>query len=155
MQRFYAICGPLVVVILLVGPVHAGPPHSRQRSGHQSRQRSGYQSRRLSGRHWRVLRPRPELLPWQWLPEQPPAWWGSDPDSGPDDPNAGGSDPISRTDGPNAEGSDPNVGGSQPGEDIGGGKVARPAVTPKGSSQRRLPEFGNSSRPISGAGSGR
>jgi hypothetical protein len=147
MKRFYAICGALLVGIPLVGPVHAGPPHARQRPGHPSRHQPG--------RHWRV-RSRPVLLPWQWLPERAPAWWGDDPDTGTDGPNAGGPDLTGGTDGPtddpNAGGpdltggtDDPNAGAPQPGEDIGGAKVARPAVTPKGSSQRRLPKFGKGS----------
>jgi hypothetical protein len=138
MIRFYAICGALVVGILLVGPAHAGPPHSRQRSRPQSRHQSG--------RHWRALRPRPVLLPWQLLPEQPPGWWDNDPDSGPDDPNAGGFDPNTGTD-------DPNAAGSQPGEDVGGGKVARPAATPKAGSQRRMPKSSDNSPRNSGSGS--
>jgi hypothetical protein len=158
MKRFYAMCGALLVGFLLVGPAHARPPHSSQRSGHQSSQRSGQRGRHHAGRHWRVLRPRLGLYPWQWLPEQPPGSAGSDPDAGDSDPNsgtidpnAGGDDPNSGADDPNAGGDDPNSRGSQAGGDVGGGNAARPAVTPKGGSQRRLPKSGNSPPRISGS----
>jgi hypothetical protein len=65
MKRFCAICGAFAVGILLVESVHAGPPHSRQRSGHYARQGSVQRWHHHSGRRWIVLPPRPELLPWQ------------------------------------------------------------------------------------------
>ena len=144
MKRFCAICGTLVFGILMVGPVQGGLPHSSQRAGHQAAKRAGPQS----GHHWRTHRPRPGLLPWQWLPEQVPGTWAYDPDFGPYAP-AGG------TDEPNAVGYDLNGGDSQPGGDIGGQTVTQPPGTPKVGGQPRLPRSGDSSPQGSGAGPSR
>jgi hypothetical protein len=155
MKRFYAICGALAVGFLLVGSVHAGPPHSRQRSGQFSRQRSGQLRRQHSGRRSIALRPRPWLLPWQLQQDQSPGSLGNDPDSGDDDPaggtddpNAGGSDPDNGTDDPNNGTDDPNSGTSLRGRVISGVNSTRQAVTSKGGNQRRLPRINNGSSRI-------
>jgi hypothetical protein len=173
MKRFYASCGALVVGIVLVGPVHAGPRQPSQRAGHRSQHYSGH--------HRRALRPWLLQVPWRWLPDQSQGPVDYDTGPGGYDPNAGGSqagmdfgggsvappaatpkggsqrgtvDPGSGTDDPNAGGGNPNAGDSQAGMDLGGGSVAPPAVTSKGSSQRRL-KFGTGPRRMSGPGAGR
>jgi hypothetical protein len=168
MKRYYAICTALVVGTFLVGPVHAGPPHS----SHHSRQRSAPRSRQHSGRPWKMLRPKLRQLPWQWLPEQLPGTWGYAPNAGgydpttvADDPNAVVIDPNNSTEDlnpaaidpnipaedPNAAGADPNTGDSQRGADAGGGSLARPPVTPKGGSPKRLPQLRNGPSRIPGS----
>jgi hypothetical protein len=122
MKRFYASCGALVVSILLVGSVHAGPRHSSHRPGHRARHHSGH--------HRRALPPWRPQLPSQWLPQQTQDTGSYNPDTG---------------------GYDPNAGDYQPGGDISGGNVAQPAVAPKGGSQRRLHKFGSRSPRISGS----
>jgi hypothetical protein len=111
-----------------------------------------------------MLRPRLRQLPWQWLPEQLPGTWGYDPNAGgydptivADDPNAVVIDPNNDTedaksaaidpnipaDDANAAGVDPNTGHSQRGADAGGASFARPRVTPKGGTPKRLPQLRN------------
>jgi hypothetical protein len=138
MRGFYASCGALVVGILLVGTVHAGPRPSSKRHGQHSRHYSGH--------HRRALRPWLLQLPWQWLPEQ--SQGSVDYDTG-----SGGYDTSSGADDPNAGGPDPNSGDSQTGGDIGGGSVAPPAVPLRGGSQRRLPRFSTGSPRMSRPGS--
>ena len=147
MKWIYAIGGALVVGILLVGPVHAGRPHSSQRSGHHAGKRSGQHARYQPGRHWRALRPRPQLLPWQWLPEQVPGALGVD-------PNAVDQAPASGIADPNAGGPDPNGGGNQPGGDGGDGNAARPTVPPRAGGQPRMPRSSNTAAPTSPSGPG-
>jgi hypothetical protein len=129
MKRFNAICGAFAVGILLVGSVHAGPPRSRQRSAHYARQGSVQRWYHHSGRHWIVLPPTPELLPWQWQPEQLPGSWGYYPNSGDYNPDSG-------TDDPNAAGYDPNNRDAQLQRGISNRNVARPAVAPNVGDQR-------------------
>jgi hypothetical protein len=142
MKRFFAICSALVVGALLVGPVHAGPPKAKQRSGHQAGKRSGHHARHPAGRHWRTRRPRPALLPWQWLPEQVPGALGID-------PNAGGQAPDGGTAGPIPVPSDPNAGGNPPGGDGGDGNAAQPTVPPRAGGQPRTPGPSNGTPPNS------
>ena len=115
MKRFYVICGALVVAILLVGAVHAGPSRSSHHSATRSRQHSAH--------YRKALQPRLRLLPRLRIPEQPPGWWGYDPESG-------GYPPYGGTDDSNAVDYDPYSGAYPPGAGIGSGNIARPPITP-------------------------
>jgi hypothetical protein len=125
MKRFYVSSGALVVGILLAGAVHAGPP----RSSHHA----GSRSRLYSGHYRKAPQPRLRLLPRLRIPEQPPGWWGYDPDSG-------GYAPSGGTEDPNAVDYDPYSGAYPPGGGIDSGNVARPPVIPNVGGQRGTEE---------------
>jgi hypothetical protein len=137
MKRFYAGCGALVLGILLVGPVQAGPGHSGQRSGHRPTKQSGQRARQHKVRHWKTVRPGlPWQYPWEWLQQGPEV---VDPAVPVVDPAAGVVAPVSD---------------DQPEVDTRAVTVAGPTVTPKGGNPRQLPNFTNSSPPISGPPAG-
>jgi hypothetical protein len=116
MKRLFTSCAAVIVGILLVAPVHAGPGHSNKGSGQHSRHRSGH--------HRRVFRPLPWQHRWQWLPQQFP-------DVLVDDPNRVGDDLNPAGDDLNPAGDDLTLTGPQPRRDVRGGNVARPMANPK------------------------
>ena len=126
MKRFYVSCGALVVGILLMGSVHAGPNHPGRRAGHHTSQRAGQRTSQRSRHHlrhhrrvprpWRLLLPEQEQqlpeqgqslipgpvqqLPEPGLPQQSPGSGGSDLNSGAYAPASENADPNSRDDAP-------------------------------------------------------
>jgi hypothetical protein len=132
MKRFYASCCALVLGILLVGPVHAGP------------QRLGQGFGRLSARQGRALRLRHPR--WQWLPQQDvvdPGVEVVDPgvevvDNGVEVVDNGGVDVV------------------RPGVAPKGNSQGRQRAVPqKAGNQRRLPKVGNRSPRVAGSRSPR
>jgi hypothetical protein len=149
---------------------------SSQRMGPQSSQRSVYRSRYRGSRQGRALLAPIAQLPSQWPPEQSQVSNGYAPASETDVPTSETDAPTSETGDPTVETDDPTVvtdaptvepdvltsepdvptrRAYQPGGDLEGASLARPAVASKGRGQQRLQGFSNGSPRVTGSPSHR
>jgi hypothetical protein len=142
---------------------------SSQRMGPQPSQGSGYRLRYRGSRQGRALLAPIAQLPSQWPPEQSQVSNGDAPASETDVPTSETDAPTSDTDDPTVETDDPTVETDaptgvtdvptrrayQPGGDLEGARLARPAVASKGRGQQRLQAFSNGSPRVMGSPSHR